>query len=122
LLTLQACQTWLVGNIGSLFVGTLPVCSADELDEELLTVFRDDMAHVERVPAEMYEEFTTADGTFTDAYIFRAPGQVVADRLDLMGIDAAHVLADLERELRYQAGPVDDKLLGGCDKETRAFI
>jgi len=105
-----------------LFVGSLVVCGPDEVDEEVITLFRGDMAHVERVSAERYEEFRPGDEPFTDAYMFRAPGRVIADRLDLMGIDAAHVLADLEQELRYQAGPVDKNLLDGCDEETRAWV
>jgi hypothetical protein len=110
------------GQIGSLSVASLTVCDSEEVGEELLTVFRYEMARVERVPAQTYEEFTAEEETFTDAYLFRAPGRLIADRLDLMGIDAAHVLSDLERELRYQAGPIDDDLLGGCDDQTRAFI
>ena len=103
-------------------MASLTVCDSDEVGEELLTVFCYDMARVERVPAETYGGFTAEEETSTDAYLFCAPGQVIADRLDVMGIDAAHVLADLERELRYQAGPIDDDLLDGCDDQTRAFI
>ena len=118
----MGCQTRQMDNSGSLLVGSLPVCAPEEIDDDLLTVFRVDMAHIERVPAEVYEEHMTADKPYTDVFIFRAPGRVIADRLDAMGIDAGHVLADLDGELRYQAGPVDDDLLAGCDVETQALI
>jgi HEPN/Toprim N-terminal domain 1 len=104
----------------SLFVGSLPVCSREEVDDELLMLFREDMAHVERVPAERYEQYASPDESIADALIFRAPGSVISDRLDVMGIDAGQVLADLDEELRYQASPLDDDLLGGCDEKTRA--
>jgi hypothetical protein len=54
--------------------------------------------------------------------MLRAPARVIADRLDLMGINATHVLAALEETLRYEADPVDEELLGQCDEETRALI
>jgi hypothetical protein len=109
-------------DTGSLLVGSLPVCGPDEVYDELLTVFRDDMAHIEQVPAERYEEYTSAEGPYTDAFMFRASARVIADRLNLMGIDAPHVLAGLDETLRHEAGPVDDELLAQCDEETRALL
>jgi hypothetical protein len=53
---------------------------------------------------------------------FRAPGRVIADRLDLMGIDEARVLADLERTLKAAAEPIDDAAIADYDDESRAFI
>lgn len=51
------------GQIGSLSVASLTVCDSEEVGEELLTVFRHDMAHVERVPAQAYGELTAEEET-----------------------------------------------------------
>jgi hypothetical protein len=53
--------------------------------------------------------------------VFRAPGRVIASRLDLMGIDAARVLADLDRTLKAAAEPSDDADLADYSEESRAF-
>ena len=54
--------------------------------------------------------------------MFRAPGRVIADRLDLMGIDEARVLGDLDRTLKAAAEPIDDAALADESEESRAFI
>jgi hypothetical protein len=97
------------------------VCSAEGVDDELLAVFRDDMLHVERVPTAEYE-YISSDGPYVETAVFQAPGRVIADRLDLMGIDAARVLADLDRTLKAAAEPIDDAELVGYNEESRAFI
>jgi hypothetical protein len=93
-------------NTGDLLVGTLSVSSAEGVDHELLAVFRDDMLRVERAPADAQRGFPPAPGDQTA--VFRAPGPVIAKRLDLMGIDETRVLADLDRALRSSAEPSTD--------------
>ena len=44
-------------------------------------------------------------GPEIESAVFRAPGPVIADRLDAMGMDAASVLADLDRTLKGAAAP-----------------
>ena len=109
-------------NTGDLLVGSFSVCSADGIDDEVLAVFRDDMLHARQAPAAEYEHMISPDGPFVDAAVFRAPGRVIASRLDLMGIDEARVLADLDRTLRAAAEPLDDGALVGESDESRAFI
>jgi hypothetical protein len=109
-------------NAGDLLVGWFSVSSADGVDDEVLAVFRDDMLHVERVPAAQYEHMISTDGPYVEAAEFRVPGRVLADRLDLMGISAARVLADLDRTLKAAAEPADDAELADYDEEARAFI
>jgi hypothetical protein len=47
---------------------------------------------------------------------------VIADRLDVMGIHAARVLADLDRTLKDAAEPATEAELAGYDDEARASI
>jgi hypothetical protein len=63
-----ACETWQMDdNAGELLVGSLPMCSAEGVDDELLAVFRDDMLDVERVPPAEYERMITPDGPYVDS-------------------------------------------------------
>lgn len=70
-----------------------------------MAIFRDDMLQVTSTPTCEYyipengyepEEY---DGAYIDVIKFRAPGHVIAARLDAMGIDTAAVLAQLEDQL-----------------------
>lgn len=85
---------------GCLFVGSIPVCDGRAVRELELAIFRDDMLRVWRAPAEHYRELVAADGPFLEAAEFRAPGRMIADRLDLMGITPPRVLATLKRTLK----------------------
>jgi hypothetical protein len=109
-------------DAGDLLVGSFSVCSPDGVDDEVLAVFRDDMLHVARVPAAEYEHMITSDGPYVEAAVFGALGCVIADRLDLMGISAARVLADLDRTLKAAAAPMNDADLADDNEESRAFI
>ena len=90
-------------HTGYLLVGTFPVDSAEADEDELLAIFRDDMLQVRPVPAEQYESYMSVTGPEIESAVFRAPGPVIADRLDAMGIDAARVQADLDRTLNTPA-------------------
>jgi hypothetical protein len=107
-------------NTGDLLVGPPSVCSAEGVDHELLAVFRDDMLRVERAPAGA--ERGSPPGPDDETAVFRAPGPVIAKRLDLMGIDETRVLADLDRTLRASAEPADDAQLADYDEDSRAYI
>jgi hypothetical protein len=109
-------------NTGDLLVGSFSVSSADGADDEVLAVFRDDMLHARQAPAAEYEHMISSDGPYVEAAVFRAPGRVIADRLDLMGIDEARVLGDLDRTLKAAAEPIDDAALADESEESRAFI
>jgi hypothetical protein len=111
-----------VDDAGNLLVGSFSVCDAEEVDDEVLAVFRDDMLDVARVPAAEYEHKISSDGPYVNAAVFRAPSRVIANRLDLMGISAARVLADLDRTLKAAAEPMDDAQLADLDEGSRAFF
>lgn len=72
---------------------------------ELLAVFRDDMFHSRRVaasPSKAAEERQESKAPAQPVEEFRAPGQVISARLDLMGHDQASTLARLDRgEFRW---------------------
>jgi hypothetical protein len=97
-----------VDYTGYLLAGTFPVASAEAVEDELLAVFRDDMLRVRPVPAEQYESHMSVTGPEIESAVFRAPGPVIADRLDAIGIDAARVPADLDRTLKGAAEPATE--------------
>ena len=84
-------------NGNDLLVGSVSVCTRDLVDDALLAIFRDDMAQVTEVP---FALSSSVVGRCVEDAVFRAPGQVIAARLDVMGIDAALVLARLDRTLK----------------------
>jgi hypothetical protein len=61
-------------------------------------------------------------GPEIESAVFRAPGPVIADRLDAMGIDAARVQADLDRTLKGAAEPATEADLGEYGDEARASV
>jgi hypothetical protein len=107
-------------NTGDLLVGTLSVSSAEGVDHELLAVFRDDMLRVERAPTDVQPGSPPAPDDETA--VFRAPGPVIAKRLDLMGIDETQVLADLDRALSASAEPATDAQIADYDEDSRAYF
>ena len=107
---------------GYLLVGTFPVASAEPVEDELLAVFRDDILQVRPVPAEQYEQYMSVTGPEIESAVFRAPGPVIADRLDAMGMDAASVLADLDRTLKGAAEPATEADLAEYGDEARASV
>ena len=68
-------------------------------------------------------------GPEIESAVFRAPGPVIADRLDAMGIDAARVQADLDRTLKGAAEPATEADLAeygpdrpnGCMRVARSL-
>jgi hypothetical protein len=89
-------------------VGSLVVCANAEVRSELLAVFRDDMLQTERASEVIHN---VPPGVWVEAAELRAPGRHIADRLDVMGVDAAQVLAGLDRRIRIGAGPFDEVFL-----------
>jgi hypothetical protein len=84
-------------NGNDLLVGSVSVCAPDLVDDALLAIFRDDMAQVTEIP---FALSSSEVGRCVEDAVFRAPGQVIAARLDVMGIDAALVLTGLDRTLK----------------------
>lgn len=77
----------------SLIVGEVRISvKHEEVSHELVAVFHDDMIHCRPL-----------GGTPLEQVQLRAAGKVVADRLDVMGIDAASILADLDEMLETKA-------------------
>ena len=75
---------------GLLWVGSVVVGEIEEslLYPEVVAIFRDDMLRIDHVP-----------GTEREVVVFRAPGPVIAARLEIMGIDKASVLARMDDQL-----------------------
>lgn len=101
--------------------GTILVSSPTEtIANELLAVFRDDMLQIKDVTEDEffrpaleshygeieYEDDESEDDEYEDErfemFEFRAPGQHIAARLDVMGITPQVVYAYLERQLRIE--------------------
>lgn len=102
--------------IDSLAVSSL----RDGVSTELLAVFRDDMMQVRRLPAEAYKGYGGIDD---DEYIesrFRAPARVIADRLDVLGIDADTVREILTENL--QTAGHSDIALSSAGDDLRAEL
>ena len=112
-------------RVGAVAVGRLN----DGFSNELLAIFRDDMLHISRVSASVYYRSEYLDyvaednGENVEVVEFRAPGRVVAERLDLMGIDATAVLAWMDDQLISRTGILFDKeFLAAADNELRATL
>jgi hypothetical protein len=109
-------QTWGMIDEGVLRVGSVIVCyGVEQVDSELLAVFRDDMLQNRPVPAQQYDydiepdHGAYVDGTIVNVAEFRASGRHVAERLDVMGVDAAHVLAAIDEMLEFEAAGLLDE-------------
>src|SRR5215471_19663 len=102
---------------GVLRVGSVMVCyDVEQLDSELLAVFRDDMLQIRPVPAEQTYDVEPDHGAYVDGTIvnmaeFRANGRQVAERLDVMGVDAAQVLAAIDDMLQAEVTGLDEAFL-----------
>lgn len=120
-----------MGSYGSLRVGSVDVTRMkDGITNELMAVFRDDLLRVSHLPGRDYEVLRYGDSDIDEDYDeeievteFRAPGQVIADRLDIIGVDAATALAYLDQAL-YSGSHIysDPDFLSGPDEETRALV
>lgn len=74
-----------MGSYGELYVGNLQVASMkNKLYPELLSVFTDDMYHSRTTEAAEYY-VDTEPGSTVMVHEFIAPGQIIADRLDILG-------------------------------------
>ena len=117
-------------NYGTLRVGLAAVGRLQEgIRNELLTVFRDNMLQIRHVPAHLYyvpengwpDEVIEDQDELVEVVEFRAPGEVVAARLDLMGFDAATTLAYMDEQLSSRTGILfDEEFLGTLDDDIRA--
>ena len=100
-----------VENDGFVRVGSVVVRHGVEGTrlEELLAVFRDDMFAAPG--GQPHSEEAAGPGTAELAEL-RANGRVVADRLDVMGLDAPQITADLDEMLQSEAnGLLDETFL-----------
>jgi hypothetical protein len=95
-----------MSSYGDLWVGPVLVSSLrNGVGNELMAVFRDDMMHREWIAGEQYygeideeaEGFEPAE--FVEVVKFRAPGEWIAARLDLMGLTPSMVYGTLESQL-----------------------
>jgi hypothetical protein len=106
-----------VSSYGSLRVGDVVVSRLrNGVENELLAIFRDDMLSSRRVPVREYyglQGYDESDGVeddyLMDVLEFRAPGQAIADRLDIFGIDANTILADLDQQFSDRSGITHDQ-------------
>jgi hypothetical protein len=88
---------------------------ADRPGDELLAVFRDDMEAIRRVPAQQFlrhrdflrelRETPGINGEEIEVMEFRAPGRVVAARMDLLGVEVKSVRAALAWQLGQPRAP-----------------
>jgi hypothetical protein len=88
---------------------------AENPGDQLLAVFRDDMRAVRRVPAQQFlwhhrllrefGETAGAEGGEIEVAEFRAPGRVVAARLELLGVEEKSVRAALAGQLGQPRAP-----------------
>jgi hypothetical protein len=99
-----------MSSLGSLRVGDMIVSRLrDGIQNELLAVFRDDMFNVRRALAFEhykgdYEELGLGPRELVDVFEFRVTGQVMAARLDIIGIDADAVFGILTDQLANRNG------------------
>jgi hypothetical protein len=89
-------------RVGSLIVSYL----RNDVGDELMTLFRDDMLDIRRTRAteyytadKGYEKGSLDDDHEMDIVVYRAAASSIADRLDLMGVTASAALAFLDEEL-----------------------
>jgi len=112
--------------VGSLVVSSL----RNGVDNELLAVFRDDMLNVRYVHAREYysaergyEEHEFDDNEVFDIIEFRAPGQHIAARLDVMGITPAVVIEYLENQFHDRNGILyNENFLVGLTEDVKEAI
>jgi HEPN/Toprim N-terminal domain 1 len=118
-------QTIYMPGIGDLRVGSVVVRYENVQNPEsaIVAVFRDDMLKIRRHRSKTAEhDSSDLDNEELDEVVFRAPGRVIADRLDVIGVDAETVRADLDSLLEYEAEPLDDDDLADYDESERAWI
>jgi hypothetical protein len=113
-------------GIGDLRVGSLIVTyDIEGPNPEIVAVFRDDMLQVRSLRVgTVQDEIPELDDLALDevAVEFRAPGRVIADRLDVMGVGAEAIRADLDSLLEVAADPLADEDLEDYDESERAWI
>lgn len=105
-----------MSSYGFLRVGSLIVSELrNGVENELMAVFRDDMLHITRCTASQYytlekgyDEDYRDDDYEMDVTEFRAPSEVIASRLDIMGIDEAGTLAYLNEKIRINKFSEDE--------------
>lgn len=115
-----------MGSYGGLYVGGVTITSIkNRVWPELLSVFTDDMYRTRiAMAAEFYVD--TEPGATVTAHEFTAPGQTIAERLDLLGFTPdrvrgvidAHLEVDRGRDRTLSTFPVWD----GAYPEFRAQI
>ncbi|WP_143736892.1 HEPN/Toprim-associated domain-containing protein [Microbispora sp. GKU 823] len=100
-----------MGSYGYLKVDSITVGHyKNGLPAELLAVFRDDMINYRSARARDYYG-EGVDDEHVEVIEFRAPGQRIADRLDVMGIDAETALSLLDQVIDDERDPVDHFML-----------
>jgi hypothetical protein len=95
-----------VTTIGYLTVGNVLVSEPEKgVSPLLLAVFRDDMLDRRLVPAaDYYDDYVQVQpGQEVEILEFHAPGQVIADRLDAMGLNRATTLDSLDKLIALKA-------------------
>jgi len=103
-----------VSSYGYLRVGSLIVSHLrNDVDDELMTLFRDDMLVVRHARASEYytadngyDEASRDDDYEMDIVMYRSAASNMADRLDLMGVTTSAALAYLDEELNDYRGGV----------------
>lgn len=106
-----------MSSYGTLRVGSLVVCRPrNGVDVELLAVFRDDMLAVTPITARQYytpergyevDEETEIVDHDIELVEYRAPGHIIAARLDLMGVDEKRVLEYLQQKIEDNAAAAE---------------
>jgi hypothetical protein len=101
-------------------------------EDELLAVFRDDMRAFRRVPAQQFlrrrdllrelREAPRIGGEELEVTEFCAPGQVVAARLDLLGVNEKSVHAALAEQLGQPRAPGWAETAAGLQSSRRLMF
>jgi hypothetical protein len=99
-----------MSSYGYLRVGSLIVSHLrNDVGDELMTLFRDDMLDIRRARASEYytvdkgyEKDSLDDDYEIDIVAYRAAASTIADRLDLMGVTTSAALAFLDEKLNGQ--------------------
>ena len=88
-----------MGSYGGLYIGGLQVTSIkNHVHPELLSVFTDDM-YSSRIAEASEFHVDTEPGATVTAHEFTAPGQIIADRLDILGFTPDRVYHVLDSQL-----------------------
>jgi hypothetical protein len=113
-----------VGSYGILRADAFVVSRCrDGVSPELLAVFRDDMLRTRRVPARQYYDDEDEGDAYVDVVEFFAPGQQIADRLDVIGINSLAACAALNWGLAGRSGLTrDPAFLAQLDDDLQAQI